>query len=492
MIIKLNNYSHNIKGKLTVLQYLLDDKRVEEGEAFVIRGDVKFTDHLITGNKRKHTYVSGGLMFHKDDSVTVEQELEIMDSFEQMVFVGLDKSQYHIIWIKHVDKGRVELNFVISRTELSRGIDLDVYSHKRDKPLYTMWRNGINKKYGLADPNAESRKRTQEERMKMRNHRTKKGEFKNSFILTRANLDMKLAELVSTGVLQSKDEIIKYLKAEGFEITRNTKNSLSVKDESLGKKALRLQARPIYQDAFKSLSDLPEIEAAKVIDEPIKFNGNIYSKYLKTRLERHLKRYGQKKKAVTDDLRVSNEVTQPIASAKKENNDIHREITSGSEAETENSRTGSEAVAGGVELRERGLSSFYGADSEDNTMGDTESGEAGDITTANFNISEVIGRIGAFGVELQEYEKPLREYEQLITEKEEREHGERLFDTAREWIVAQFAGLREALDRVGRLAAARPVVSEDDRLIAELKADNKRARGELRELGSGSKQVLRE
>jgi hypothetical protein len=303
MIPKMNNYSFNKKGKLKVFDYLLDDVRVERGEAYLLRGDVKFAKHLIATNKRKHTYLSGGLFFEKNDVVSDEQVREIMDSFESMIFSGLDKSQYHIVWIAHRDKGRLELNFVIPRMELTRGIDLDVYSHKRDKPLFSMWRNGVNKKYNLADPMAASRRRTAKDRLEAKQRRGK-GNFEGSFVATRADLDQQLIKLVETGTLQSKAEIREFLSHQGYEITRDNKNSLSVKHESLGKTALRLK-HPIYQDSFKSLADLPEIKEKPIVDEPIPYDESVYQKYLKRRTDRHLKRYKikEEKEQVNDKPR---------------------------------------------------------------------------------------------------------------------------------------------------------------------------------------------
>ncbi len=372
MILKFNNYSNNKKGKQTVLGYLLDDARVERGEAYVVKGDVNFTKHLIESNRRKHTYVSGGLMFDKDDVITDEQERKIIDYFEKMMFIGMDKSQYHILWVKHVDKGRTELNFVVPRQELSRGIDLDVYSHRRDKPLFNMWKNGINKKYGLADPNAESRKRTASERAEKQKERGK-GDFENSFVATRGNLDKHIQELVSTGVLQSKDEIIKFLKSEGFTVRPNTKNHISVKADSLGKRALRLQAHPIYQDAFKSLDDLPQIEAAKEEDQPIKFDSSVYSKYLKTRYDRHIKRYSKIKKTVEADLAPSKKVTQPITLSKKEDYDTSRETASRSQTRDIEERQAHRGATESIQDGARGLvKECFGVHQDRSEQGNTK------------------------------------------------------------------------------------------------------------------------
>lgn len=346
MLNKIKRYS---KGRSGPVEYELNE-RVEEGTAVLLRGNEKHTKHLIRGINRVHKYLAGGLMFHKDDAPTEAQQYAIMDSFEKMAFYGLDRSQYNILWARHEDKGTVELNYIIPRVELSSGKDLDIYTNKRDKPLFSMWQNGINKHYGFADPNAESRKRTPAEKAKAQS----KDNIKTSFISKRGELDEKLFGLVSRGVLTSKDEIIKLLKSEGFEITRNNAKSVSVKHETIGKTALKLKNRPIYADSFKSLKDLDLASVAKVIDEPIPFVKSTYDKYLQSRAERHLKRYG---------IKPTSTPIPTVKNKKEVKNDSHREIASSSTAEAERNRRRSGELTRGSEIRTRSLSDFYADDS---------------------------------------------------------------------------------------------------------------------------------
>lgn len=142
MIIKMNRKS---KGKKGPVEYLLN-QRVKEGSAFTLRGNPQITKSLIRAIERKHKYLSGGLMFAKEEYITKEQKNEIMDEFEKVLFTGLESNQYNILWVEHSDKGRIELNFVVPRIELNKGIDLDLYTHKRDLPIFDMWKNGINAK----------------------------------------------------------------------------------------------------------------------------------------------------------------------------------------------------------------------------------------------------------------------------------------------------------------------------------------------------------
>ena len=85
-------------------------------------------------------------MFAKEEYINDKQKQEIMDSFEEVLFAGIDSSKYNILWVEHTDKERIELNFVIPRMALDTGNDLDLYSHRRDLPLMDMWKNGINLK----------------------------------------------------------------------------------------------------------------------------------------------------------------------------------------------------------------------------------------------------------------------------------------------------------------------------------------------------------
>ncbi|WP_176212137.1 relaxase/mobilization nuclease domain-containing protein, partial [Klebsiella pneumoniae] len=53
-----------------------------------------------------------------------------MDSFERTLLPGLDKDQYSILWVQHLDKDRLELNFVVANVELQSGKRLQPYYDK--------------------------------------------------------------------------------------------------------------------------------------------------------------------------------------------------------------------------------------------------------------------------------------------------------------------------------------------------------------------------
>ncbi|PMI87042.1 hypothetical protein BCU63_01630 [Vibrio splendidus] len=146
------------KGALGGLDYLLDENRNTKPE--VLYGNPEITKGLLLNSTFKNPYTAGCLSFAEEES-QIDKSLqdELMQSFEETLLAGLEGNQYDIIWIKHDDKGRLELNFHILNTELQTGKRLQPYLHQFDRPRIEAWKSLQNDLYLLADPNAPERKR---------------------------------------------------------------------------------------------------------------------------------------------------------------------------------------------------------------------------------------------------------------------------------------------------------------------------------------------
>lgn len=331
MILKFNR---NSKGRSGPIEYLLDELRVKNGTAYVIRGNQDITKALIRSIDRKHKYLSVGLMFAKGEFITEEQEKEIIESFVDLVFVGLDPVQYNYLVVKHIDKHeRVELNFIIPRECLSSGKDLDLYSHRRDMPLFDMWKNGINAKFGLFDPNDPRRERTVAERTDSARERS----VNDTIVVNRKTIDETLHQLVKAGAIQSRDHMIQLLKQNGYEITRKNIESISIKHDDIGKKALRLRGG-IYSEKFTSIRSIEDISKARerkieeydrrVAQGETRPNGTTYQRYLQSRIERHKKRYLRPEPINTEKSQVAQK-RDPNNMDSKNNDNDQRRITNG-------------------------------------------------------------------------------------------------------------------------------------------------------------------
>lgn len=140
-----------------VKDYLMNSKRVANGTAKLLRGDPDLTTQIINSLSFASTYTSGVLAFDKSDNPTAQQQQQIMDDFEQALLPNFDKSRYQCYWVRHTDKGNIELNFVIAKTDLATGKYLNPYHHSSDLQRIELFKQITNLKYGFKEPNEHRR-----------------------------------------------------------------------------------------------------------------------------------------------------------------------------------------------------------------------------------------------------------------------------------------------------------------------------------------------
>ncbi len=227
------------------IDYALNQKRIENGTARVLKGDERMTRELVaTITKKQKT--SFAVMSFEEENIPEEQKRELMTAFEQTFFAGLRPDQYNVLWVEHTDKGRLELNAIIPKIELSTGKAYNPYNHKTDLHIKDLFTKSVNLKYGFTDPNDPAKTAT------VSGSKKQIRLFKNY-----EELDQKLKHLVADGAIQDRTELIEMLKENGIEVTRAGTDYISVKlPES--KKARRLNGG-IYTDEFTSIDELRDI-----------------------------------------------------------------------------------------------------------------------------------------------------------------------------------------------------------------------------------------
>lgn len=227
MIVKFFKYGSG-DGQ-SAFNYLLNH-RVKDGTSRILRGNADLTLSMIQSLTTKKRYKSGCLSFEEKD-IPANHKEEIMDLFEQTIFPSMDEENRNICWIEHTDKGRLELNFVIPRIELSTGKAFNPYFHRVDRKRFEVFRDYINTKYGFTDPNDPKKSQT-----------LKLGDitkYKKEEQIQR--LDAYLLSLIKSNVIQNRDELIAELKALGYEITRTGEDYISIKTQKT--KAIRLKGK---------------------------------------------------------------------------------------------------------------------------------------------------------------------------------------------------------------------------------------------------------
>lgn len=229
-------------GGVGSVYYLLND-RVQEGTARLLRGDKWLTLSLINAIEFKHKVTFGSLNF-TEKNLPDKIKTEIMDRFEKMLLAGLERDKnYNILWVEHTDKENLELNFVIPRIELQSLKALTPYYHKADLSRVDTFKEIINLEYDLSDPNDPARG------SRISGSRKKKELFKSI-----QELDEIVQEQVLNGRLNSRDEIIAYLRENGVEVPKISQEYISVKlPEAKSNKRLK---GAVYNERFASIKSL--------------------------------------------------------------------------------------------------------------------------------------------------------------------------------------------------------------------------------------------
>ena len=248
MLVKF--FENNKGGGVGSVYYLLND-RVQEGTAKLLRGDKELTLALINSIEYKHKVTFGSLNF-TEKNLTDEVKTEIMDRFEKMLLAGLERDKnFNILWVEHTDKeNHLELNFVIPRIELQSLKVLTPYYHKADLSRVDTFKEIINLEYDLSDPNDPAREST------VLGSRKKKGLFQDV-----QELENIVKEQVLSRYLNSRDEIIAYLRENGVEVPKISKEYISVKLPE-AKKPTRLKGA-IFNERFTNFESL-EAEFGRV------------------------------------------------------------------------------------------------------------------------------------------------------------------------------------------------------------------------------------
>ena len=248
MIVKLN--ARGTGGGSGPVDYLCGRDRQRAG-AEVLRGNPEQTRALIDGNPYAQRYTSGVLSFEEAE-LSPEVKRQIMDNFEATLLPGLEPDQYDILWVEHADKGRVELNFVVPDMELTTGKRLQPYYHASDSYRINAWKTAVNAEHGLHDPDDPANRRALSTPQDLPPDKQ----------AAARQITNGLLALAERGEVETRDDVVAALESGGFEVTRQTKSSISIADPDGGNRPLRLRGR-IYERDFTASAELrAEIERA--------------------------------------------------------------------------------------------------------------------------------------------------------------------------------------------------------------------------------------
>ena len=228
------------KSKSGAVEYLLNE-REQLGTARTLRGNPELTKQLIKENTNKLKYRSGCLAF-EEPNISEQQKAEIMDLFEKNTFAGLDKEQYNILWVEHTDKGRLELNFVIPRLELTSGKAFNPHWHEQDQTRLLKFQEYVNAEYGFTSAFSENKRELIRVDKNKKNSQIKK------------EIHQVVLDNIKSGHIQNREELLQFFQDSGATIPRKGKDYITVQ---FGEEKHRLKGE-IYGESFTTIDSIKE------------------------------------------------------------------------------------------------------------------------------------------------------------------------------------------------------------------------------------------
>lgn len=293
-----------------VVGYLLGYDYLNGGEmragASVLNGDPQLTQELINATQYAKRYTAGCLSFEESPAdLTAEQKRQIMQSFEDTIFTGLDPEQYNILWVEHTDKineqtgkPRLELNFVIPNIECRSGKRLQPYYHASDVKRVNAFQNLVNFSYSLSDPHDPNKQRdinpyasrNLAKTADLVHKDTPKGIEFATHSQAKQAINNAVAEQIEQGKISNRDDIVNYLPSLNVVIDRVTDNSITVKAPNITKN-IRLNSNIFKKDWLANKSDLVKEYSETPTATKISENLEIWKTGLEIKYHDNIKRF---------------------------------------------------------------------------------------------------------------------------------------------------------------------------------------------------------
>ncbi len=351
-------------GSTGPIDYFLGKDRDRE-HAKILSGDLEEVAELIDSSPYIKKYTAGCLSFYEDDLSDAKKKA-LMAAFEKTLFPGLTPDQYRIVWIEHKDKEnaetgqkRLELNFLIPNVEITTGKRLQPFYAKADLNRVDDFKSIVNYKYQLFDPDDPINRRS----VKIAKNLP---QDKKDFI---SAMNTEVALAVTEGLVRDRESLKSWMTEIGLEITRITKNQISVKNPNNPEgKPIPLKGE-FYEQNFRHSEQSTELKreaSERYRQEADSRYANCIERYKKlceSKSEYHLERYA------TRDRTDSAELTRQLEAQKNKPANQHRQ--DGAELERGHEEDARELTDSNTEL-EKGLADVKRIEPSNNRTSEAE------------------------------------------------------------------------------------------------------------------------
>lgn len=113
MIIKIFNQGQG-KGDF-IVKYLLSEEQHQNFKPEILEGNPLLTKSIINSLNFKNKYITGVISFKQGEQLTAQQQHKLIEDFQKTFCPFEDQGRVNFLWIKHFDKGRLEMHFLSPR-----------------------------------------------------------------------------------------------------------------------------------------------------------------------------------------------------------------------------------------------------------------------------------------------------------------------------------------------------------------------------------------
>lgn len=120
MIVRIFDQGQGLGG-IGHINYLLDQKSHQGYEPQVVYGNPEITKNIIgtMPSRRKNSYVAGVIAFKDNEQLTEQQQQSLIHRFMDTFAPSHQDGKVNFLFVRHQDKGNLELHFVCPRTLLN-------------------------------------------------------------------------------------------------------------------------------------------------------------------------------------------------------------------------------------------------------------------------------------------------------------------------------------------------------------------------------------
>lgn len=189
----------------------------------VLHGNPDRTRDLIDASANKWSYTAGVVSFADSDQPSEDAQQEAIELFEALAFAGLEADQYDCLWVRHVHEGNVELHFCTPRLELATGRALNI-APPGHEAAFGKLRDVLNKTHSWADPMEPDLARD----FKLVRESADRAEARQVIVSA-------LYDQIDAGLITDRASMVAFFEDTGFEVTRQSEKSISVRDPEFQK-----------------------------------------------------------------------------------------------------------------------------------------------------------------------------------------------------------------------------------------------------------------